>query len=352
MLGTAPVIDIAVVGGGPAGLSAAILAKQAGLEVVVFEAQAGTIDKACGEGLMPPALSALDRMGVARPAGMPFNGIRYVDGPCVAQAAFSMGPGLGVRRTELHRVLRSRVDELRIPVRVQRVQEWSQDDSGVTVEGCRARWLFAADGLRSPIRAQLGLGEAARFPARLGIRRHFAVAPWAEFVEIHWSPWAEAYVTPVGPNEVGVAILYSADAQPPGAGDPFSRWLHVFPVLADRLGDPVSEARGAGPFEQRLKAPMDGRVLLIGDAAGYLDPLTGEGIRLGFDTAAAAVQAVVSKRTGTFPSLCRRALRRYWFLTSGLLFIRRREWIRRRLVPFLARFPRIFRFALDSLNHA
>jgi flavin-dependent dehydrogenase len=211
--------------------------------------------------------------------------------------------------------------------------------------------MFAADGLRSPIRAELGLGEAARFPARLGIRRHFATAPWAEFVEIHWSPSAEAYVTPVGPNEVGVAILYSADAQPPGAGDPFSRWMHAFPALAERLGDPVSKARGAGPFEQRVKTPMDGRVLLIGDAAGYLDPLTGEGVRLGFDTAAAAVQAVVSARPESFPGMWRGALRRYWVLTSGLLFIRRRVWLRRRLVRFLARFPRIFRFALDSLNH-
>ncbi len=352
MLGIVPVIDVVVVGGGPAGLSAAIMAKQAGLDVVVFEAKAGTIDKACGEGLMPKALLALDRMGVARPAGMPFNGIRYVDDSGMAQATFSMGPGLGVRRTELYRVLRSRVDELGISVRVQRVKEWSQDDAGVTVEGCRARWMFAADGLRSPIRAQLGLGAEPRFPPRLGIRRHFAVAPWAEFVEIHWSPLAEAYVTPVGPNEVGVAILYSPDAQPPGAGDPFSRWMNAFPALSARLGEPVSEARGAGPFEQRVKTPMEGRILLIGDAAGYLDPITGEGIRLGLYTANAAVQAVVSSRIESYPAMCRPGLRRYWILTSGLLFIRRRDWLRRRLVPFLARFPRIFRFALDSLNHA
>ena len=69
----APVIDVAIVGGGPAGLSAAILAKQSGLDVVVFEAQSGTIDKACGEGLMPPALVSLEQMGVDRPAGMPLD---------------------------------------------------------------------------------------------------------------------------------------------------------------------------------------------------------------------------------------------------------------------------------------
>ncbi len=97
---------------------------------------------------------------------------------------------------------------------------------------------------------------------------------------------------------------------------------------------------------------MEGRILLIGDAAGYLDPITGEGIRLGLYTANAAVQAVVSSRIESYPAMCRPGLRRYWILTSGLLFIRRRDWLRRRLVRFLARFPRIFRLALDSLNHA
>ena len=244
------------------------------------------------------------------------------------------------------------MDELQIPVRVQRVQEWSQDEDGVTVEGYRARWMFAADGLRSPIRKQLRLGEAPRLPPRLGIRRHFATPPWATFVEIHLSPFAEAYVTPVGPNEVGVAILYLADAPAPGPGDPFTRWMGAFPALAERLGEPASEARGAGPFEQRVRTPQCGRVLLIGDAAGYLDPLTGEGVRLGFETAAAAVEAVASHRTEAFPRMWSTALRRYWILTAGLLFIRRHDWLRRRLVPFLARFPRVFRFALDSLNRA
>ena len=126
-------LDLIVVGGGPAGLAAAIHARQCGMTVRVFEPKRTPIDKACGEGLMPPAIAALDQMGVERPQGVHFQGIRYVDGDHQAEGQFSDGPGLGVRRTELHRVLSNRVDELEIEVLSEAVHEWSQDNEGVTV---------------------------------------------------------------------------------------------------------------------------------------------------------------------------------------------------------------------------
>lgn len=344
-------LDLIVVGGGPAGLAAAIRGHLGGLTVRVYEPKATPIDKACGEGLMPPALVALEQMGVESPAGVPFKGIRYVDGPTTADGEFSTGPGLGVRRIELHRVLSRRALDLGIEVIPETVTHWSQDEHGVEVNGVRARWMVAADGLQSRIRTQLGVQVPARYPARLGVRRHFSMAPWSAFVEVHWSPYAEAYVTPVAADQVGVAILYHRDAPQPGEGDVWDRWIHAFPELKARLEHPLSGFRGAGPFEQRVSSPVVGRILLVGDAAGYLDPLTGEGIRLGFDTAAAAIDCIQRETPDRYADEYRRVTRRYWWLTAGLLFLRRHRFIQRRLVGILRRWPKLFRFALDALNH-
>src|SRR3954447_24659500 len=97
-------IDGAGAGGGPVGLAAALYAHRAGLDVVVFEPRPGPIDKACGEGLMPGAVSALAGLGVS-PVGHPLRGLRYVGGGRAATADFRQGAGRGVRRTTLHEAL-------------------------------------------------------------------------------------------------------------------------------------------------------------------------------------------------------------------------------------------------------
>ena len=95
-------IDVLIVGGGPTGLGAAILAAEAGLHATILEPRPGPIDKACGEGLMPAAAAMLARMGASPAASHPFLGIRYIDGESTAEGRFPQGPGLGVRRTALH----------------------------------------------------------------------------------------------------------------------------------------------------------------------------------------------------------------------------------------------------------
>jgi flavin-dependent dehydrogenase len=139
--------------------------------------------------------------------------------------------------------------------------------------------LVGADGLASPLREWAGLALPAR-SRRFGLRRLFRIVPWSALVEVHWRGDAEAYVTPVASDEVGVAILARAD------GRNFEQQLAAFPELVAKLSDaePVSDARGAGPFWQRARRRVTGNVALVGDAAGYTDAVTGEGIALALRT--------------------------------------------------------------------
>ncbi|MEU8272163.1 FAD-dependent monooxygenase [Sphaerisporangium sp. NPDC049002] len=195
-------IDVLVAGGGPAGLATAIHAALAGMEAVVVEPRSAPVDKACGEGLMPTGVAALRSLG-AHVEGWPLRGIRYVDERHRAQAAFREGQGLGVRRTTLHAALAGRAAEVGVKIVQDRVDGVRQHTDSVEAAGMRARWLVAADGLHSPLRGLLGLELPARAPRRYGLRRHYRIAPWSDFVEVHWAARAEAYVTPVGERRTG-----------------------------------------------------------------------------------------------------------------------------------------------------
>lgn len=340
---TASDLDVLVAGGGPVGLAAAIECRRRGLTVAVVEPRDGPVDKACGEGLMPSAVAAVARLGVAVP-GRPFVGIRYLRDGWSAQAAFRVGAGLGVRRTVLHAALAERATRLGVEQVRGQVRDVEQSGTAVEAAGLRARWLLAADGLHSPVRRALGLVAESHESPRYGLRRHFAVTPWTDHVEVHWSPRVEAYVTPVADDLVGVAVL-----GPRGVG--YAEALADLPALSSRLhgAEAATAVLGAGPLRQRARAVRSGRVLLVGAAAGSVDALTGEGIAIGLGSARAAVAAVASGRPEDYPPAWYRQTRRYRLLTRSLLAVSSRPRPRAALVPVAARCPRTFARIVDLL---
>lgn len=335
--------DVLVAGGGPAGLAAAIAAAQAGMAVTVVDPRLPPVDKACGEGLMPGGVAALAGLGV-HPDGVAFRGIRYVHGPRHVEAEFAHGSGLGVRRTVLHARLAARADALGVAHVVGRVGEVTQDGQTVHAAGLTARWLLAADGLHSPLRRQLGLDAPTRGRRRYGLRRHYALRPWTDMVEVHWSAGGEAYVTPVARDTVGVAVLFS------GRGT-FDDLLAGFPTLSDRLaGAPAcGPVRGAGPLRQRARRRVAGRVLLVGDAAGYVDALTGEGVALAVRSAETAVACLRADDPARYERAWRRLTRRYRALTSGLLAATAHPNTRAAIVPAATAAPWAYRSAVNLL---
>lgn len=142
-------IDLLVVGGGPAGLATAMYGVRAGLETVIVERRPGTLDKACGEGMMPHTLGHLERLGITV-EGRPLRGISYVAGSKRVDAAFRAGAGRGVRRTALHAAMSDAARTAGVKFILGDVDGVTQDAEGVRAGGLRARYLVAADGLHSP----------------------------------------------------------------------------------------------------------------------------------------------------------------------------------------------------------
>ena len=347
-------IDVLVVGGGPVGLATAIRCALAGLSVTVAEPRGTPIDKACGEGVMPAAVRRLAALGV-KPDGHPLRGIRYVDERHQADARFTRGDGLGVRRTVLQAALAERAAALGVPVLPARVTGFEQHASHVTAADVEARYLVAADGLHSTIRRVLEGGAAAgaaprpRAAPRYGLRRHYRVAPWTDLVEVHLTPRAEAYVTPVAPDVVGIALLL-----PRPGGDDFAARLSAFPALSRRLdGAPcASDVRGAGPMRQDVRRRVYGRVLLVGDASGYLDALTGEGIGVGLAQAEVLARCLAAGRPGDYERAWRKVSGPAWRLTAGLLWSRNQPLIASRLVPAAQYVPRLFSALVNHVAQA
>src|ERR1700680_2499172 len=354
--------DLLVIGGGPAGLATAIAARLAGMSARVVERSRPPIDKACGEGLMPDAVARLGELGVALAPGegWRFRAIRYLEGETVAEGVFPRAGGLGVRRLHLHQALARRAAELGVELcwgvtahglapaaRSTGPGPLPADDPPLAagaytdrsgLELAAARWVIGADGLRSRVRRWAGLEGPPARRRRFGVRRHFTCRPWSDMVEVYWGADCEAYVTPVGADEVGVAMLWSDRKAR------FDDLLARFPALAARLdGAPAaSRDRGAGPLLQRPRGVCRGNVALVGDASGYVDAITGEGLAVALHQSAALIAALAAGDLTRYAARHRRIGRLPDNMTALLLAVERRPWLRHRMVRALAAEPALF----------
>ena len=338
--------DLFIIGGGPAGLAAAIATRRKGLDVTLADGARPPIDKACGEGLMPDGLAALRSLGVALDStdAHPFYGLRFVERGVSVESAFPEGYALGVRRTVLH----SRMVKAAAAAGVRML--WGAPVSGIGPDGVsiagetvRARWIAGADGFHSRVRRWAGLAAQPPVNQRFGFRIHYRIAPWSDYMELHWGPACQIYVTPVGPWEVCAALI-SRDRRLR-----LDEALAQFPQLAARLaGAPRATAeRGAVTANRSLPRVYRGNVALIGDASGSVDAITGEGLCLSFHQAIALAESLASGDLARYQAAHRRLARRPTLMSRLMLTMDRRTQLRRSAFRAMAFEPRIFQTLLS-----
>ena len=299
--------------------------------------------------------------------GRLLHGVAYVSPSGVrASARFSDGPGLGLRRTALARLLRGLAE--RTPgVSLRHGDARLRLDAGV----CRVlfdgqlftpRLVIGADGLRSEARKSAGLQTRRPAPFRYGVRQHFKVKPWTDQVEVYWGASGEAYVTPTGDDQLNVAFLWQGGRNKlPGGARLIAHLLSGFPELAPRLEHAQSEddAAARGPLHVHVPTPARDGLLLVGDAAGYVDAVTGEGVGLAISKAtilAALLRPALERpgpqvtlaELGPFLSAARKADRPHVQLTRLLLWLRRSPWVVERIIAALADDAELFRHFLAA----
>jgi flavin-dependent dehydrogenase len=310
--------DVVVVGAGPSGVASALLLARAGHRTLVLDGARFPRDKACGEGLMPSGVAVLRRLGLLDALvadGAPrLHSVTYqmLGQPFRATAAFPRPPGggpgwgLGVRRLRFDTVL---AEALRVEPGVTFVEgtrvSGPQRDAlsqvtGVIAEGSaiRARCVVAADGLHSPLRAAAGWTSPAPHHGRYGLAGHWRVDTRdIHGITVGFAGGHEWYQAPVGPEELLVSVLGGRHTIGAIAHDYAGSARAALPLVAgaDPLGGPLA----AGLFHQRPRHVAGDGLFLVGDAAGYDDPTTGEGIAVGLllaERLAVHLDAALSER--------------------------------------------------------
>ena len=337
--------DVFVIGGGPAGLAAAIAARKKGFRVVVADGGAWPIEKACGEGLMPDTVAALRELGVSvgEGEGRAMRGVRFIGRGSEVAARFPGECGMGMRRVALHAKLVERATSCGAELL------WSTPVVGVSRDGVRlapaggtrgeaafvqARWIIGADGIGSRVRSWAGLdaGSAKQPDFRYAVRWHYRMRPWSDLLEVHWGDRAQAYVTPVGAEEICVATLSRERGMNEAA------LADEFPELARRIdgAELMGRERGAITMTRKLRHVVCGNVALVGDASGSVDAITGEGLALGFRQAMALADAMEGGDLSRYEAAHRRLARRPALMGKLMLVLDGRPRLRERAIRAMA----------------
>jgi flavin-dependent dehydrogenase len=335
--------DIFILGGGPAGLATAIVAAQEGLSVALADHNHFPIDKACGEGLMPDTVAAMRSLGltISPDESAPFRGIRFreANGPTWVEAEFGRGFGVGLRRTVLHAKLVQRAAELGVTL-LWGSRVTLEGDGGVFCQDQRVRsnWVIGADGEASPFRKWAALDEARYEQIRFASRQHFRIAPWTDFVEVYWARDCQIVVAPVACEELCIAVTSRS------SNLRFGDALAQVPALAARLHNlsALDKLRGARAATRRLRRVCRVRFAVVGDASGSVDPLTGEGIGLALQQAAALVKAIQRKDIAGYQAAHDRIGGATRMMSRLMLAMDAHPRFRRRALRILAADPALF----------
>ena len=333
--------DIVVVGGGPAGIAAAIAAQKHGFRTTVLDARTPPIDKPCGEGILPQGVSALRSLGVSVPSesAFPFRGIRFSDEESSVCAAFGGTAALSVRRVKLHQLLVEHA--VREGVEFlwgTRVTQYGPDVVKSTQGSLSCNWLIGADGQKSQVRKWAGLEPRVRREKRFGFCAHFRLPPWSDAAEVHWARGCQIFITPMAQQEVGVAVL-SRDPQLR-----LEKALLHFPLLAAKLAGATRTTKewGDATALQTLPRVTRGRLALAGDASGSVDAITGHGLSLAFQQALALAEAIKRDNLALYESAHKRIAAVPAAMSRLMLLMERHDSIRRNALRLFQSSPGLF----------
>jgi menaquinone-9 beta-reductase len=347
--------DVLIVGAGPAGLAAAIASANKGLHVEVVDAMQPPIDKACGEGLMPDAIRSLAHLGfnlnidLRKVENHLLRGIRFLNQPATtsAEASFPASPGRGIRRIVLHQLLLDRALALGVRFHWQNsVQSIEPTSTGHLIrtnrQTLRTRYLIGADGHQSRIAAWAGLSKATIHSRRIGLRQHYAIAPWTNYVEVYWSDHGQAYVTPTSANEVCVAFVSNKKFPT------VDHALTHFPALQRQLASATlsGSARGSITLGRTLPRVTTNNIALIGDASGSVDAITGSGLGLCFHQAIALANSLHTENLALYQCAHRRIQRPSRIMSRSLLLMDRFPHLRALTLTAFQRRPLLLEYLL------
>lgn len=315
-VGAAPVpradADVIVVGGGPSGASAAYFLARAGANVLLLDRARFPREKPCAEYLSPQAsrilaemgaLELVEAAGAAQLAGMVVRAPSGVEirGEFAAEHGFRgfRDRGLALRRRTLDTILldRARAAGVRVEEGV-RVTDLIHDAGGRVIGVRRtepdgwasprhARVVIGADGLRSLVANRLGVSRSSRWPRRIAMVTHYrGLQDVGDVGEMHVEREGYLGLADVGNGETNVALVVPAEQGRAIAANRdlfLDRWIASRPQLAPRFAGAkrVSPIRVTGPFASRVRRAWAPGAALVGDAADFFDPFTGEGMYAG-----------------------------------------------------------------------